>query len=88
MPPLPPAITRCCNTKGFTSHTVIQNNLLFKPGDIDCSEGEGKIPNCLDSLVLVYIHSVFTCTSTNDNATFKRISLIKFKMFGLFFCLQ
>ena len=32
-------------------HTVIQNNLLFKPGDIDCSEVEGKIPNCLDSLV-------------------------------------
>ena len=46
--------------------------------------GKGKISKCLDSFVYVYIHSVFTCTTTNDNAMFKLISLIKVEMFGLF----
>ena len=56
---------------------MIQNNVHYKPGDTDCKDGEGKIPKCLDSFVQVYIHSVFTSTSTNDNAVFKLNSLIK-----------
>ena len=36
-----------------------------------------KIPKCLDSFVQVYIHSVFICASTNDNAMFKLNWLIK-----------
>ena len=47
---------------------MIQNNVHHRPGDTDCREREGKIPKCLDSFVQVYIYSVFTCTSTNDDA--------------------
>ena len=47
---------------------MIQNNVHHRPGYTDCREREGKIPKCLDSFVQVYIYSVFTCTSTNDDA--------------------
>ena len=77
MPFPPPPINHCCNTYGLTLHTVIQYDVHYKPGDIDCRKGEGKIPKCLDSFFQVYIHSVFTCASTNDNAMFKLNWLIQ-----------